>query len=109
MLRARGNIDRMIDDTARHWSAQYTPEELVAQLRETAGSPRRPPGTTVDDPLVDVLVHGQDIARPLDRSRVISAACGSSPRTWPGRPGTGPRCAGPPATSCWSPRAGPRA
>jgi uncharacterized protein (TIGR03083 family) len=74
MLRARGNIDRMIGDTARRWSARYTPAELVAQLRETAGSPRRPPGTTVDDPLVDVLVHGQDIARPLDRGRVILPA-----------------------------------
>jgi uncharacterized protein (TIGR03083 family) len=48
-----------------------TPPELVAQLRETAGSPHRPPGTKVQDPLVDVLVHGQDIARPLGRTRVI--------------------------------------
>jgi uncharacterized protein (TIGR03083 family) len=41
----------------------------VAQLRATAGSARRPLGTRPLDPLVDVLVHGQDIARSLGRVR----------------------------------------
>jgi uncharacterized protein (TIGR03083 family) len=69
MLRARGDINRMIGDAARTRSARYGPAELVGQLRETAGSPQRPLGTQPPDPLVDALVHGQDIARPLGRER----------------------------------------
>lgn len=41
--------------------------------RETAGSARRTPLSSPLDPLVDVLVHGQDIARPLGRVRAIPA------------------------------------
>ena len=67
-IRARGNFHRMTDRQARERAARFTPDELVAQLRETAGSARRMPGSGPMDPLVDVLVHGQDIARPLRRS-----------------------------------------
>jgi uncharacterized protein (TIGR03083 family) len=73
MLRARGDINRMIGDAARSRSAQYGPAELVVQLRETAGSAKRPLGTQPPDPLVDALVHGQDIARPLGRERAMAA------------------------------------
>ena len=68
VLGARGDINRMIGDAARHRSARYAPADLVAQLRETADSPRRPLGTQEWDPLVDVLVHAQDVARPVGRS-----------------------------------------
>jgi uncharacterized protein (TIGR03083 family) len=71
MLRARGNIDRMIGDSARSRARAYPPAELIAQLRETAESTRRPPGTQIWDPLVDVLVHGQDILRPLGHVRTM--------------------------------------
>lgn len=67
MVRARFDIDRMIGDAARARAAEYEPADLVAQLRETAGSERRPLGTQPRDPLVDALVHGQDIGRPLHR------------------------------------------
>ncbi|RZT83435.1 uncharacterized protein (TIGR03083 family) [Pseudonocardia sediminis] len=69
MVRARFDVNRMIGDAARARAAQFEPAELVAQLRETAGSARRPPGTKPADPLVDLLVHGQDVARPLHRDR----------------------------------------
>lgn len=72
VLKARGDINRMIGDSARRRSAQFDPAELVAQLRETAGSPKRPLGTQPPDPLVDMLVHGQDIVRPLGRSRAMA-------------------------------------
>ncbi|WP_433783819.1 maleylpyruvate isomerase family mycothiol-dependent enzyme [Actinomycetospora sp. CA-101289] len=68
MLAARGRINRMIDESARARAAQFSPAELVAQLRETAGSERRPLGAKPMDPLVDILVHGQDINRPLHRT-----------------------------------------
>lgn len=68
LVSARGNIDAMIDRVSRARATQYSPAELIAQLRESAGSARRPPGAKPIDPLVDVLVHGQDINRPLRRT-----------------------------------------
>jgi uncharacterized protein (TIGR03083 family) len=68
VLAARGDINRMIDTKARERAAQYSPAELAAQYRETVSSGRRPLGTQPADPLVDVIVHGQDITRPLGRS-----------------------------------------
>ncbi|WP_433323223.1 maleylpyruvate isomerase family mycothiol-dependent enzyme [Spirillospora sp. CA-294931] len=73
VIRARGSLDRMEADAARRRAAEYTPAELIAQFRATAASPRRSPGSKPADPLVDVLVHGQDIARPLGRVREMPA------------------------------------
>jgi uncharacterized protein (TIGR03083 family) len=65
--RSRGDFHRMSERMATDRAAAFTPAELVAQLRETAGSPRRMPLSGPMDPLLDILVHGQDIARPLGR------------------------------------------
>lgn len=73
MIRARGDVNRLIGDSARRRATEFGPAELVTQLLETAGSARRPPGTQPPDPLVDVLVHGQDIARPVGRVRAMPA------------------------------------
>ena len=67
LIRARGDPDRIIEDAARQKAAAVGPGEIVRQLREDAGSARRPPGTKIWDPLVNVLVHAQDVARPLGR------------------------------------------
>ncbi|MBE1490388.1 maleylpyruvate isomerase family mycothiol-dependent enzyme [Plantactinospora soyae] len=69
VLRARGDFDRVTAEMARERALRYGPDELVAQLRETAGRPRRFPLSGALDPLTDILVHGQDIARPLGRER----------------------------------------
>ena len=69
LIRARGDFDRVTADMARERALRYGPAELVAQLRETAGQPRRFPMSSPLDPLTDILVHGQDIARPLGRER----------------------------------------
>ncbi|MFG2003119.1 maleylpyruvate isomerase family mycothiol-dependent enzyme [Spirillospora sp. NPDC048911] len=71
VIRARGDWNRMTADEARRLAARHTRAELIAQIRETAGSDRRAPGAGPLDPLVDFLVHGQDIARPLGRSRTM--------------------------------------
>lgn len=71
IVRARGDWNRMTATTARERATRYRPTELVEQIRATAGSARRAPGAGLLDPLVDVLVHGQDIARPLGRTRVM--------------------------------------
>ncbi|GAA2810289.1 maleylpyruvate isomerase family mycothiol-dependent enzyme [Nonomuraea dietziae] len=69
VIRARGDFHTMVADQARERAARFTPAELVAQFRQTAGSPRRALGAGPLDPLVDALVHGQDVARPLGRVR----------------------------------------
>jgi uncharacterized protein (TIGR03083 family) len=67
-VRARGDFDRMAVDLAAQRAAAYSTGELVAQLRESARSTRRFPGSAPRDPLMDLVVHGQDVARPLGRS-----------------------------------------
>jgi uncharacterized protein (TIGR03083 family) len=67
---ARGSFDRMAVDLAAQRAEAYPPDELVAQLRQSADSTRRFPGSTPRDPLMDLVVHGQDIARPLGRRHV---------------------------------------
>jgi uncharacterized protein (TIGR03083 family) len=63
---------------------QRTPEEITAAMRAMVGGRRRPPGTAVADPLMDVLVHGQDIAVPLGigRTMPIPAAVIAADRVW---------------------------
>ncbi|MFI0353877.1 maleylpyruvate isomerase family mycothiol-dependent enzyme [Actinomadura sp. 9N407] len=69
IVRARGDWNRMMADQARKRAAEFEPADLIAQIRETAGSAKRAPFAAALDPLVDALVHGQDIARPLGRAR----------------------------------------
>lgn len=65
MARARGNFDVMTFRMAGQRAARHSTEELTEQLRASATSTRRMPGSDPMDPLVDLLVHGQDMARPL--------------------------------------------
>jgi uncharacterized protein (TIGR03083 family) len=60
------------------------PAEITAALRAMVGGRRRPPGTAVADPLMDVMVHGQDIAAPLglERTMPIPAAVVAAERVW---------------------------
>ncbi|RBY78549.1 hypothetical protein DQ239_08330 [Blastococcus sp. TF02-09] len=83
LLRARGSLLRMIHDSAvRH--AAFPTEQLVAQIRGMAGSRRTAPGVTPLEPLLDVLVHGQDVAVPLGRPRPmpVAAATRAATRVW---------------------------
>ncbi|MGY5307025.1 maleylpyruvate isomerase family mycothiol-dependent enzyme [Nocardia gipuzkoensis] len=73
VVRARGDWNRMTEWMARDRASRYTPAELIAQLREGAGWTRRAPGAGPLDPLVDTMIHGQDIARPLGRRRDMPA------------------------------------
>jgi uncharacterized protein (TIGR03083 family) len=60
------------------------PEEITAAMRAMIGGRRRPPGTAVADPLMDVMVHGQDIAVPLgiERAMPIPPAVIVAQRLW---------------------------
>ena len=94
VIRARGNFDRMIHDSAVNRAAQRSNAQIATDLRGILSSRKLAPGTFRRDPLVDIPVHGQDIARPLGRtvkppteaSRVAASGPGSgqSPSSPPG-------------------------
>jgi uncharacterized protein (TIGR03083 family) len=84
VARARGDIDAVFAREARERAAAVSPGELLDRLRATADVPHRLGISGPTDPLDDVLVHGQDIARPLGLERpmpvervrmVIDAVC----------------------------------
>lgn len=68
MIKARGSFDRMTRDTAISRAKQFKPAELIEQIRATSESTRRSPMSSPLDPLLDIIVHTQDITRPLERS-----------------------------------------
>jgi uncharacterized protein (TIGR03083 family) len=85
LVRAGGQFDRMIYDTARRQARRLPAPRLAGQLRAMAGSRRKAPGISHLEPLIDVLVHGQDIAVPLglDRPMPAGAAMAAASRVWP--------------------------
>ena len=64
-VRARGSFDRMEEQVADRVASRHSPAELVTLLRESAGSEKRTPFSAPMDPLMDLVVHAQDVARPL--------------------------------------------
>ncbi len=60
------------------------PAAITARLRGMAGSRKRPPLTKEVDPLLDVLIHTQDICIPLgiDRPMPVDAAVAVADRLW---------------------------
>jgi uncharacterized protein (TIGR03083 family) len=82
-VRAGGSFDRMIRDSALR-AAPLPPAECARRLRAMVGSRRMAPFLTPMEPLLDVLVHGQDIALPLGRSRPmpLPAAAAAATRAW---------------------------
>lgn len=77
MVRARGRFDVMIRDLALREAAAVPPEEYAGRIRAMVGSRRKAPGVTPLEPLIDVLVHTQDMLRPLGRARRIDPAAGA--------------------------------
>ena len=67
MARHRGDFDAMTDQRARRRARRFDVPVLITQLRDSAQSARRMPGSAPMDPLVDLLIHGQDVARPIGR------------------------------------------
>ena len=83
LARAGGSVDRMVRDTARR-HASASPGQLAGEIRSMVGSRRLAPAITELEPLIDVLVHGQDIAIPLGRRRSmpVDAAATAATRVW---------------------------
>ena len=82
-VRARGSFDRMIRDAALR-SGPLRPEECSRRIRAMVGSRRRAPMVSPVEPLLDALVHGQDIAVPLGRERPVPPvpAAAAARRAW---------------------------
>lgn len=71
LLRARFDTDVMIRDTAIR--SPITHDQIVAKLRGFAGRRIKPPFVADTEPLIDVLVHTQDVCVPLSIEHVPSA------------------------------------
>jgi uncharacterized protein (TIGR03083 family) len=84
MLRYRGNADRAIHDCACKRAAILPTEQLIGQIRGMVGSRQHNFGVTYRETLIDILVHGQDIAAPLGRRHDMppEAAATAASRVW---------------------------
>ncbi len=121
IVRARGSFDGMIRDTGIR-QAKLPVEEYPRLLRQMIGSRRTAPFISEREPLLDVLVHSQDMTRPLGRNHPlpVESAMVAADRVWtmsfpfrarkrlagrelvatdaPGRAGSGARVEGPMAS-----------
>lgn len=84
LLRTRGHLWSAGRDVAVAYARQRPGEQLVAELRRDAASRRRPVFVAAGNILLDLLVHGQDIAVPLGIRRTVPAAAGDAAlqRVW---------------------------
>ena len=83
VLRAGLSFNRMIHDTAVR-RARLPVEEYPALLRAMVGSRRRAPVVSPLEPLVDAIVHAQDMLLPLGRQHAVppTAAAAAAERVW---------------------------
>jgi uncharacterized protein (TIGR03083 family) len=81
VVRSRGDFDRMIRDSAIDRARRPT-AQIVDDLRGTVGSRRLAPTTFWRDPLLDVIVHAHDIARPLGISVGVDPEAARTAAEW---------------------------
>jgi uncharacterized protein (TIGR03083 family) len=83
LVRARGHLWRAGRDVAVAY-ARRSPQELLASLRETADARTKPVFVVSVNILLDLVVHGQDIAVPLGLHRPVpdDAAVLTLQRIW---------------------------
>lgn len=66
IVRARFDFDRFFFAKTGQLAASMTTGEVIAQLRANADNRWTPPGPYgAEVPLTEIIVHGQDIRRPL--------------------------------------------
>ena len=81
MVKARGSYSRMIRDSAIDRARRPT-AEIVADLRGVVGLRKLAPTTTWRDPLLDIVVHAQDIAVPLGVSVAADVDAARTSAEW---------------------------
>lgn len=67
MARYRGNTPRAIAESSRVRAAEWSTGRIAAGIRSTIGSRRHSFGVSNRETLIDILVHGADMAVPLGR------------------------------------------
>ncbi|ETK34984.1 maleylpyruvate isomerase family mycothiol-dependent enzyme [Microbispora sp. ATCC PTA-5024] len=84
IVRARGDLDRAVDRAARARAGALSTERMIDEVRGMIGSRRHNFGVTCRETLIDILVHGQDIAVPLGRTLRMppEAAAAAATRMW---------------------------
>ena len=82
-LKHPGSLNRMIHASTRDKANRPT-AQLIAEIRATAGSRRHNFGVTPKETLIDIVVHGQDIAVPIGRSLHVppEVAATAATRVW---------------------------
>jgi uncharacterized protein (TIGR03083 family) len=82
-LRHAGSLNHIINASARD-RATRPPDRLIAEIRGMVGSRRHNVGVTPLETLIDIVVHGQDIAVPLGRNLAVApwAAVTTADRLW---------------------------
>jgi uncharacterized protein (TIGR03083 family) len=85
-LRHPGSLNHVIEATARDRAA-LAPEEIIAEIRAMVGSRRHNVGVTPFETLIDIVVHGQDIAVPTGRTLEVppEVAAVAASRVWDSR------------------------
>jgi uncharacterized protein (TIGR03083 family) len=78
LIRYRGSLARTGRETARRLAARESDNALIARLRGMVGKRAHFIATSYLDPLVDIVVHGQDIAVPLQRNREMPLRAGAA-------------------------------
>jgi uncharacterized protein (TIGR03083 family) len=83
-LRERGNLDQKIQAAACRRAAELSTAQMIDAIRGMVGSRRHNAGVTCRETLIDILVHGQDIAVPLGRRHDMppEAAAAAATRMW---------------------------
>jgi uncharacterized protein (TIGR03083 family) len=81
--RILGPVNHVIHESARI-EARHPTEQLIARIRAMIGSRRHNLGVTPQETLIDIVVHGQDIAIPLDRTLAVDpeVAAVAARRVW---------------------------
>ena len=72
LLRHPGGMNHVIHAAAVSEANRRPPEQLIAEISGTIGSRRFNVGVTPRETLLDIIVHGQDIAIPLRRQLEVA-------------------------------------
>lgn len=67
MVRHPGSLTKASIAQAIREANRRPPEQLIARLAATVGSRRHNIGVTERETLIEIIVHGQDVAVPLER------------------------------------------
>ncbi|UQU63232.1 maleylpyruvate isomerase family mycothiol-dependent enzyme [Couchioplanes caeruleus] len=71
LARARGDVNRMADRSARRDAARMSADQLLQQLRDNVAHPWTPPGGGAAGALSHDVIHGLDITVALRLDRTV--------------------------------------